>query len=139
MNRPRVTRLLAAAVAVFVFGAALEACGSDGPSNSDVAAQDRDVVAGNKVDKANMAKLKEALRVAWLKRARARQAAAAAARRARPRPAPARTVIVGGTRVSTVDVCAPVRRRVGGRAGRADRQWRLQQRQRALNFLNLQC
>jgi len=139
MNRPRVARLMAAGLAVFLFGAALAACGSDGPSNAEVAGQDRDVVAGNKVDDANLAKLKESLRVLWLKRARARQAAAAAARRNRPRPIPAPTVIVGGTRVSTVDVCAPVRRRFGGRAGRADRQWRLMQRRRALSFLNLRC
>jgi hypothetical protein len=100
-------------------GTALDACSSDGASNTDLAAQDRDVAAGNKQDKANEAKLKEALRVLWLKRAQARRAAAARRyhRRAASRPPP--TVIVGGTSVSSVDVCAPLSRRAsaGGPAG----------------------
>jgi len=138
-SRRRGARLLAIAVAAIVMGGTLGACSSDGSSKADVAAQDREVAAGNKADKQNFDKLKAALRVKWQARARARRAAAAVARRRRPRPAPARTVIVGGTRVSTVDVCAPIRRRYAGRAGRADRQWRLMQRKRALDFLNLSC
>lgn len=135
----RGARILAVGLAAIVMGGALGACGSDGPSKADVAAQDREVVAANKVQQQNLEKLKAALRVKWRARARARRAAAAAALRARPRPAPARTVIVGGTRVSTFDVCAPIRRRFPGRAGKADRQWRLMQRRRALQFLNLHC
>jgi len=136
-RRGRVTRLLAVGVAALVMGAALGACSSDGASNADLAAQDRDVTAGNKQDKANEAKLKEALRVLWLKRAQARRAAAA--RRYHPSNAPPPTVIVGGARVSSVDVCAPIRARFGGRAGRAERRWRRMQRQKALQFLNLKC
>ena len=138
-SRHRVTRLLAVGVAALVMGTALGACSSDGSSKADLAAQDRDVATGNKQDKANQAKLKEALRVLWLKRAQARRAAAARRnqRRAASRPAP--TVIVGGTRVSSVDVCAPIKARFGGSAGRADRRWRRQQRQKALRFLNLKC
>ena len=137
MNRPRVMRLVAAGIAVLVMGTALGACGSDGPSKADLAAQDREVAAGNKQDKANEAKLKEALRVLWLKRAQARRAAAA--RRFHRRNAPPPTVIVGGTSVSSVDVCAPIKPRFGGKLGRADRRWRRMQRQKALQFLNLKC
>ena len=138
MNGPRRgARLVAAGLVVLVMGGALGACGSDGPSQAEVAAQDREVAAATKLDNANQAKLKAALREKWQKRARIRRAVAA--RRYRAAVAARRRVIVGGARVSSVDVCAPIRARFGGRSGRADRQWRRMQRQRALDFLNLHC
>ena len=136
-GRRRVARLLAVGVAAIVMGGALGACSSDGPSKADLAAQDREVTAGNKLDQANAAKLKAALRVKWQARARARRAAAA--RRYHRRNAPPPTVVVGGAQVSSVDVCAPIRARFGGRAGRAERQWRRMQRRKVLDFLNLSC
>ena len=130
-------RVVAVGLAVIVMGGALGACGSDGPSKEEVAAQDRDVAAANKLDAANEAKLKAALRVKWQKRAEARRLAAARSYRARTAARP--RVIVGGESVSSVDVCAPVRARFGGRSSRAERRWRRMQRQRALSYLNLSC
>jgi hypothetical protein len=137
-GRRRGTRLLAGGLAVMVMSTALGACSSDGPSRAEVAAEDRDVVAANKLDKANVAKLKAALRVKWQKRARARRAAAARRYRARAATRP-RRVVVGGQSVSSVDFCAPIKRRFGGKAGRAERNWRRMQRKRALFYLNLHC
>jgi hypothetical protein len=137
VNRRRGTRFVAIGLAAIVMGGAIGACGSDGPSKADIAAQDRDVTAANKEQKANVAKLKAALRVKWQARARARRAAALRHRR---RPiATRRTVIVGGTSASSPDLCAPVRARFGGRSGRAERNWRRMQRKRVLYFLNLSC
>ena len=48
-------------------------------------------------------------------------------------------MIVGGTSVSSTDVCAPIKARFGGKSGRAERRWRRMQRQQALDFLNLHC
>jgi len=135
--RRRGTRLLAVGLAVIVMGTALGACSSDGASKAEVAAEDRHVVAADKPDKANVAKLKAALRVKWQQRARARRAAA---RRYQGEHAAARPrVTVRSQSVSSVDICAPIKRRFGGKAGRADRNWRRMQRKRALFFLNLHC
>ena len=143
-GRRRFTRLLAVGLAAVVMGTALGACSSDGNgSTTELAQQDRDVATANQLEKQNEAKLKAALRTLWQKRARARRAAAAQQYRRRNAARP--TVIVGSARASsgntgnTGNICAPIRRRFGGRAGRADRNWRRMQRKRVLDYLNLSC
>jgi hypothetical protein len=140
-GRRRFTRLLAVGLAAVVMGTALGACSSDGNgSTAELAQQDRAVSTANKLEKQNEAKLKAALRIKWQARARARRAAAA--RQYHRRNAARPTVSVGSARASsgnTGNICAPIRRRFGGRAGRADRNWRRMQRKRVLGYLNLSC
>jgi hypothetical protein len=137
MNRRRAARLVAAVVAVGVMTTAIGACSSDGSSTADLAQQDRAVASANKTEKQNLDKMKAAIRKKWQARAKARRAAAAAAAQSRPRPRT--TVIVGSTRVGGGDVCAPIRPRFRGPAGRAERRFRMQQRRKVLGYLNLHC
>jgi hypothetical protein len=130
----RVGPAIAAVLAAVVMTAALGACGSDGSTKAQDAAQDRQVEGASKVEQQNLAKMKSALRTLWLARARARRAAAA-----RHRRAARRTVVVGSVQAGGGDVCAPIGPRFGGRAGRAERRWRRLQRQRVLDYLNLSC
>ena len=142
MKRSRALRAGSVVVATLCALTLLGACGSDGDQAAEVAKDDRVVIQHNKEVAAYEAKIKAALRHKWQKRARVYQAQARARARARAargrRPLMVRTP--GGGLVSSVgDICAPIRPRARGKAGRAERRARLQQRKQALDYLNLRC
>jgi hypothetical protein len=128
-----VARLLAVAVAIGIMSTAIGACGGDGNSQAENAAQDRAVASANKAEKHYVDTMRAAIRKKWLARAAARRAAAAHRRRS------GATVIVGSERMGLGDICGPVQTRLGGPAGQAERRWRRQQRRKVLGYLNLRC
>jgi len=114
---------------------ALDACSSSGGGDADVAKQDRKIEQTNRAAARYAAAIKAALRKKW--RARARERARLERAHAR-RDARAGAVVRSSAR-ATGDVCAPIRRRFPGRAGRADQRARRQRRRQVLYYLNLSC
>jgi hypothetical protein len=144
VTRARSLRAGALVVAVACALTFLGACGSSGDDPAEVAKDDRAVVQRNKEVAEFEAKIKAALREKWQKRAQAIRAQARARARARAAArAGQRRLLVrtpgGGVRSDIGDLCSPIRNRLGGKAGRAERRARLQQRRRALDYLNLRC
>jgi hypothetical protein len=141
MTRSRPLR--AGAVAVVCALTLVGACGSSDRDEADVAKEDRAVVQHNKEVAEFEAKVKAALREKWQKRAKALRAQALARARARAAARGPQRLVVrkpGGGFVSVVgDICAPIRLRSPGEAGRAERRARLQRRKQALDYLNLRC
>jgi hypothetical protein len=144
MTYARPLRAGAMAVAAVCALTLLGACGSSGDDPADVAKDDRAVVQRNQEVAEFEAKIKAALREKWQKRAQAIRAQTRARARARAEArARQRQIVVrtpgGGVRSNVGDLCAPIRPRLGGKAGRAERRARLERRKQALDYLNLRC
>jgi hypothetical protein len=119
-----------------VFGlAVLSACGSSDGGEAEIAKQDRIIERANHAQARFEASIKAALRKKWRARARERARLARAHARAHRR---ARAVVHSSGSMSG-DLCAPIRRRFPGRAGRADQRARRLRRKQTLNYLNLSC
>jgi hypothetical protein len=135
MSRSRSLRASVVVLAAVFALAALSACGSSDGGEADVAKQDRIVERANQAQARYEANIKAALRKKW--RARARERARLA--RARARVHRRAWAVVHSSGSMSGDLCAPIRRRFPGRAGRADQQARRQRRRQTLNYLNLSC
>jgi hypothetical protein len=120
-------------IALLALGA-LAACSSSDGGEADVAKQDRKIEQANQAASRYAAGIKAALRQKWRARARAR----ARARLERAHARRQRAVVRSSPR-TTGDICAPIRRRFPGRAGRAERRARRLRRRQVLYYLNLSC
>ncbi len=114
---------------------ALAACSSSDGGEAEVAKQDRKIEQANHAAAQYAAAIKAALRKKWRARARAR----ARLERAHARRHAQARAVAGSPARATGDICAPIRRRFPGRAGRAEQRARRLRRRQVLYYLNLSC